>query len=87
MIWITMLNNMNLDMLPNPKGKTNHSKNPKGMANADFSVSLGQIGISQYPLTKSRVEKFFALANLSNKMSMLRSGPATVLVIAFNFWK
>ena len=68
-----------------PKSITNDLTNPKVVANANFSVSLGWIGICQYPLAKSRVEKIFAIANLSNKVCALGSGSASIFCYSIQF--
>ena len=57
------------------------------MSKASFSLSFGWIGMCQYPLAKSRVEKNFAFANLSKRVSILGKGSASVLIIVLNFQK
>ena len=47
-------------------------------------MSLGWIGMCWHPLAKLRVERNFALANLSKGESILDKGSASVLVIALH---
>ena len=52
-----------------------------------FLHLLGGLGMCQYPLSKSRVEKNFAFANLSERVSIWGKGSMSVLVIVLSLQK
>ena len=62
-------------------GRISHSNRPKVVAKANFSVCLGLIGMCQYPLAKSRIEKNFVFASLFKTVSIQGKGSASLLII------
>ena len=68
-------------------GKYSHSNKPNVVGKAQFSVSLGWIGICQYLLARTNVEKNFACTNQSKRVSILGNGSVSVLVMEFYLQK
>ena len=68
-------------------GRASYSNRPKVVVKASFPVSFGWIGICQYLIAKSRVEKNFALPNSFKRVSIWDRDSAAVLVIVLSLWK